>query len=297
MYPIVRREQLADNIILMDIKAPRVARECLPGQFIIAKTDEVGERIPLTICDYDREKETVTIVVQTIGAGTERMMALKEGDALEDFVGPLGCPSELCEEKNLEETKKKKIVFIAGGLGTAPVYPQVKWMHEHGVDVDVIVGAKNKELIILEEEMKAVAGNLYITTDDGSYVRKGMGTDVLRDLVQNQGKEYDLCVAIGPMIMMKFVCLLTKELNIPTVVSMNPIMVDGTGMCGACRLMVGGEVKFACVDGPEFDGHKVDFDLAMKRQQMYKTEEGRALLKLQEGDTHHGGCGHCGGDK
>ena len=296
MYPIVRKEKLADNIILMDIKAPRVAKECLPGQFIIAKTDEVGERIPLTICDYDREKETVTIVVQTIGAGTERMMALNEGDSLEDFVGPLGCPSELCQEDNLEETKKKHIVFIAGGLGTAPVYPQVKWLHEHGITADAIVGAKTKDLLILEDKMKEVC-NLYVTTDDGSYVRKGMGTDVLRDLVQNQGKEYDLCVAIGPMIMMKFVCLLTKELNIPTVVSMNPIMVDGTGMCGACRLMVGNEVKFACVDGPEFDGHLVDFDLAMKRQQMYKTEEGRALLRYQEGATHHGGCGQCGGDK
>ena len=173
-----------------------------------------------------------------------------------------------------------------------PVYPQVKWMHEHGVDVDVIVGAKNKELIILEEEMKAVAGNLYITTDDGSYVRKGMGTDVLKDLVA-EGKHYDLCVAIGPMIMMKFVCLLTKELGIPTIVSMNPIMVDGTGMCGACRLKVGDEIKFACVDGPEFDGHLVDFDQAMKRSAMYRTEEGRAMLKLQEGDTHHGGCGQC----
>ena len=293
MYPIVRKEKLADNIILMDIKAPRVAKECLPGQFIIAKTDEVGERIPLTICDYDREKETVTIVVQTIGAGTERMMALNEGDSLEDFVGPLGCSSELCQEDNLEETKKKHIVFIAGGLGTAPVYPQVKWLHEHGVDVDVIVGAKTKDMLILEKEMEAVAGNLYVTTDDGSYVRKGMGTDVLKDLVNNQGKTYDLCIAIGPLIMMKFVCLLTKELGIPTVVSMNPIMVDGTGMCGACRLQVGDEIKFACVDGPEFDGHKVDFDQAMKRQQMYKTEEGRAMLKLQEGDTHHGGCGNC----
>lgn len=293
MYPIVRKETLADNIILMDIKAPRVAAECLPGQFIIAKTDEVGERIPLTICDYDREKETVTIVVQTIGAGTERMMSLNEGDALEDFVGPLGCASELCLEENLEETKKKNIVFIAGGLGTAPVYPQVKWLHEHGVDADVIVGAKNKDMLILEEPMREVAGNLYVTTDDGSYVRKGMGTDVLKDLVNNEGKKYDLCVAIGPLIMMKFVCLLTKELGIPTVVSMNPIMVDGTGMCGACRLQVGDEIKFACVDGPEFDGHKVDFDQAMKRQQMYKTEEGRAMLALTEGDTHHGGCGHC----
>ena len=218
------------------------------------------------------------------------MSHLKAGDAFSDFVGPLGCPSELVTE-DIEELKKKKLVFVAGGVGTAPVYPQVKWLHEHGIDADVIIGAK--DLILLEDEMKAVAGNLYITTDDGSYVRKGMGTDVLKDLVNNQGKKYDRCIAIGPLIMMKFVCLLTKELGIPTIVSMNPIMVDGTGMCGACRLSVGNEIKFACVDGPEFDGHLVDFDQAMKRQQMYKTEEGRAMLKLQEGDTHHGGCGNC----
>ena len=295
MYKILNAEKLSANVFLMDVEAPRVAKHCLPGQFVIVKMDEVGERIPLTICDYDAEKGTVTIVFQPAGASTTRMAQLKAGDYFEDFVGPLGQPSELCHE-DLEELKKKKIVFVAGGVGTAPVYPQVKWLHEHGITADAIVGAKTKDLLILEDKMKEVC-NLYVTTDDGSYVRKGMGTDVLRDLVQNQGKEYDLCVAIGPMLMMKFVCLLTKELNIPTVVSMNPIMVDGTGMCGACRLMVGGEVKFACVDGPEFDGHKVDFDLAMKRQQMYKTEEGRALLKLQEGDTHHGGCGHCGGDK
>ena len=296
MYPIVRKETLADNIILMDIKAPRVANECLPGQFIIAKTDEVGERIPLTICDYDREKETVTIVVQTIGAGTERMMALNEGDALEDFVGPLGCPSELCEEENLEETRKKKIVFIAGGLGTAPVYPQVKWLHEHGIDADVIMGSRTKDLLFYMDEMKAVAGNVYVCTDDGTYGFHGNGCQQLQALI-DEGKHYDACVAIGPMIMMKFVTILTKKLEIPTVVSMNPIMVDGTGMCGACRLMVGGEVKFACVDGPEFDGHLVDFDQAMKRQQQYKTEEGRAKLAYEEGATHHGGCGHCGGDK
>ena len=295
MYKILNAEKLSANVFLMDVEAPRVAKHCLPGQFVIVKMDEVGERIPLTICDYDAEKGTVTIVFQPAGASTTRMAQLKAGDYFEDFVGPLGQPSELCHE-DLEELKKKKIVFVAGGVGTAPVYPQVKWLHEHGITADAIVGAKTKDLLILEDKMKEVC-NLYVTTDDGSYVRKGMGTDVLRDLVQNQGKEYDLCVAIGPMIMMKFVCLLTKELNIPTVVSMNPIMVDGTGMCGACRLMVGGEVKFACVDGPEFDGHKVDFDLAMKRQQMYKTEEGRALLKLREGETHHGGCGHCGGDK
>ena len=295
MYKILNAEKLSANVFLMDVEAPRVAKHCLPGQFVIVKMDEVGERIPLTICDYDAEKGTVTIVFQPAGASTTRMAQLKAGDYFEDFVGPLGQPSELCHE-DLEELKKKKIVFVAGGVGTAPVYPQVKWLHEHGITADAIVGAKTKDLLILEDKMKEVC-NLYVTTDDGSYVRKGMGTDVLRDLVQNQGKEYDLCVAIGPMIMMKFVCLLTKKLEIPTIVSLNPIMVDGTGMCGACRLHVGDEIKFACVDGPEFDGHLVNFDEAMKRQQMYKTQEGRAMLKLQEGDTHHGGCGNCGGDK
>lgn len=292
MYKILKACNLASNIFLMDVEAKRVAAACEPGQFVIVRIDEKGERIPLTICDYDRDKGTVTIVVQTIGASTTRMQELKTGDHLLDFVGPLGRPSELVEE-DIDELKKKKILFVGGGLGTAPVYPQVKWLHEHGVDADVILGAKTKDLVILEEEMKAVSGNLYITTDDGSYQRKGMVTDVIKDLVNNEGKKYDVCIAIGPMIMMKFVCLLTKELSIPTVVSMNPIMVDGTGMCGACRLLVGGEVKFACVDGPEFDGHLVDFDQAMKRQNIYKTEEGRAMLRLQEGDTHHGGCNNC----
>lgn len=292
MFEIVKAKRLADNIFLCDVKAPRVAAHCEPGQFVIVRMDEEGERIPLTICDYDRQAGTVTIVVQEIGASTKLMANLKEGDYFADFVGPLGKASELIDE-DIEELKKKKIVFVAGGLGTAPVYPQVKWLHEHGVDVDVIVGAKNKDLIILEEEMKAVAGNLYITTDDGSYVRKGMGTDVLKELYNEKGIKYDLCVAIGPMIMMKFVCLLTKELGIKTIVSMNPIMVDGTGMCGACRLIVDGKVKFACVDGPEFDGHLVDFDQAMRRQAQYRTQEGRAMLAITEGDTHHGGCGNC----
>lgn len=292
MYRILKACNLASNIFLMDIEAKRVAASCEPGQFVIVRIDEKGERIPLTICDYDRQKGTVTIVVQTVGASTTRMQKLKEGDSLLDFVGPLGKPSEFINE-DIESLRKKKILFVSGGLGTAPIYPQVKWLHEHGVEADVIIGARTKELVILEEEMKAVAGNLYITTDDGSYVRKGMGTDVIKDLVNNEGKKYDVCVAIGPMIMMKFVCLLTKELGIPTIVSMNPIMVDGTGMCGACRLLVGGEVKFACVDGPEFDGHLVDFDQAMKRMTLYKTDEGRAMLALQEGDTHHGNCGNC----
>ncbi len=293
MFKILQARTLANNIFLMDIEAPRVAKHCLPGQFVIVRSHEDGERIPLTICDYDREKGSVTIVVQIIGAGTLRLSKLQTGDYVSDFVGPLGKPSELTETP-IEELKKKKIVFVAGGLGTAPVYPQAKWLHEHGVDCDVIIGAKTKDLIILENEMASVS-NLYLTTDDGSYGRSGMVTKVLEDLVTNEGKSYDLCITIGPMIMMKFVCLLTKKLEIPTVVSMNPVMVDGTGMCGGCRLMVGGEVKFACVDGPEFDGHKVDFDQAMKRSAMYRTEEGRRFLEEKEGKTHHGGCGHCEG--
>lgn len=291
MYKILKAQNLASNIFLMEVEAKRVAAAAQPGQFVIVKMDEKGERIPLTICDYDREKGTITIVVQTIGASTIRMQSLKAGDSFRDFVGPLGKPSEFVNE-DIESLKNKKILFVGGGLGTAPVYPQVKWLHEHGVDADVIVGAKTKDLVILEKEMEEVAGNLYITTDDGSYKRKGMVTEVIKDLVE-KGNKYDVCVAIGPMIMMKFVCLLTKDLGIPTIVSMNPIMVDGTGMCGACRLIVGDEVKFACVDGPEFDGHLVDFDQAMKRQNLYKTEEGRAMLKEQEGDTHSGNCGNC----
>ena len=295
MYKIVKARRLADKIFLMDVHAPRVASYCQPGQFIIVKMDEKGERIPLTICDYDREAGTITIVVQEVGASTTKMGELKEGDYFRDFTGPLGCPSEFVEE-DLETLKKKKMLFVAGGVGAAPVYPQVKWLHEHGVAADVIIGGRSKELIILEEQMKAVAGNLYITTDDGSYGSKGVVTNEIQKLV-DAGNKYDVCVAIGPMIMMKFVCKLTKELEIPTVVSLNPIMVDGTGMCGACRVTVGGEVKFACVDGPEFDGHLVNFEEAMERQQIYKTQEGRAYLAAKEGDTHHGGCGQCGGDK
>ncbi len=294
MYKILEAKELTTNIFLMVVEAKRVAKACYPGQFIIVRTDDNSERIPLTICDYDREKGTVTIVFQIVGAGTEVMSHLKAGDAFHDFVGPLGCPSEFIKE-DVNELKKKNILFVAGGVGTAPVYPQVKWLHEQGIAADVIVGSKTKDLLILEKEMEAVAGNLYVTTDDGSYGRSGMVTQTITDLV-NEGKKYDVCVAIGPMIMMKFVCKLTKELGIPTIVSLNPIMVDGTGMCGACRVTVGGEVKFACVDGPEFDGHLVNFDEAMQRQQIYKTAEGRAYLKAKEGDTHHGGCGNCGGD-
>ena len=297
MFKILKKELLADKIWLMDIEAARIARICKPGEFIILRMDEHGERIPLTICDYDAEAGTVTIVFQEVGASTARLARdFEAGDELLDFVGPLGRPSDLVTE-DLEEVKKKKIIFVAGGVGTAPVYPQVKWLRQHGIKCDVIIGARTQSLLIMEDKMREVAENLYVCTDDASYGLKGPVTVVLEDLVTNQGKAYDHCVAIGPMVMMKFTTLLTKKLNIPTVVSMNPIMVDGTGMCGACRLTVGGEVKFACVDGPEFDGHLVDFDQAMKRSQIYKTEEGRAMLRLQEGDTHHGGCGHCGGDE
>ena len=295
MYKIRKAEKLADKIYLMDVEAPRVAKHCEPGQFVIVKMDDKGERIPLTICDYDREEGTITIVFQTVGASTEKMAQLKAGDSFRDFTGPLGCPSELISE-DIESLKNKKILFVAGGVGAAPVYPQVKWMHAHGIDVDVIVGSKTKDMLILEKEMEAVAGNYYPCTDDGTYGHAGMVTTKIEALVA-EGNKYDVCVAIGPMIMMKFVCLLTKKLELPTIVSMNPIMVDGTGMCGACRLLVDGKVKFACVDGPEFDGHLVDFDQAMQRQQSYKTQEGRAMLKLQEGSTHHGGCGNCGGDR
>lgn len=295
MYKILKKRLLTTNIYLMDIEAKRVAKSCNPGQFVIVKMDEKGERIPLTICDYDREVGSVTIVFQTLGGSTKEMAEYEEGQYFSDFVGPLGQPSELVYE-NLEELKKKNILFVAGGVGTAPVYPQVKWLKERGIKADVIIGARSKDMIILEEEMKEVA-NVYVSTDDGSYGFNGRVTDCLKDLVENKGKKYDQAIVIGPMIMMKFMCMMTKELNIPTVVSLNPIMVDGTGMCGACRVTVGGEVKFACVDGPEFNGHIVNFDEAMRRQTMYKTEEGRSTLKEQEGDTHHGGCGHCGGDK
>lgn len=295
MYKIIKAECLAEKIYLMEVEAPRTSAACQPGQFVIVKIDGVGERIPLTICDYDRARGTVTIVFQSVGASTTRMAALKEGDAFQDFVGPLGNPSEFISE-DLETLRKKKILFVAGGVGAAPVYPQVKWLHAHDIQADVIMGAKTKDMLILEDQMRQAAAQVHIATDDGSCGTHGMVTTVLEDLVTGQGKHYDICVAIGPLVMMKFTALLTEKLSIPTIVSMNPIMVDGTGMCGACRLHVGDAIKFACVDGPEFDGHLVDFDEAIKRQRIYQTEEGRALLKLKEGETHHGGCGQCGGD-
>lgn len=276
MYKILNAKHLVGDDYLMTVKAPYIAKKCKPGQFLITINGKKGERIPLTICDYDRENGTVTIIFQVVGASTKKMAALKSGDSFTDIVGPLGKPSDLVDTP-LSRLQSEKIIFIAGGVGAAPVYPQVKWLYEKGIECDVIIGARNKDLIILEDEMRKFAKNVYITTDDGSYGEKGVVTDVLKRLVKEEGKKYTKCIAIGPVIMMKFAALTTKAMGIPTTVSMNPIMIDGTGMCGACRLIVDGKVKFACVDGPEFDAHLVDFDLAMKRQKQYSEEERTAL--------------------
>lgn len=281
MYKILKKRELAPSIYLLDIEAPRVARSAKPGQFVIVRTDDKGERIPLTICDYDLERSSVTIVIQEVGASSMKLCAMEEGDSLQDFVGPLGHPSEFVYE-NIDELRQKRIIFIAGGVGTAPVYPQVKWLKENGVDCDVIVGAKSENYVILEQEMSEVAGNLYIATDDGSKGFKGLVTSALKDLIDNQGKQYDLVISIGPMIMMKFVAMTTKEYGIKTIVSLNSLMVDGTGMCGACRVSVGGKTFFTCVDGPEFDGHLVDYDEAMRRQGQYKTIESRKAKAEKE---------------
>ena len=293
MFRIEKKKWLSEKICLMEVKAEALARSAKPGQFLIVKIDEKGERIPLTICDYNRKEGTVTTVFFAIGKSTEEMGKLNEGDFFQDVAGPLGQESEFLHE-NIEDLKNKKILFVAGGVGTAPVYPQVKWFNENGIKTDVIIGAKTKSLVILEDEMKKEAGNVYIATDDGSYGFHGMVTGLIDELIKNQNKHYDHVVAIGPMIMMKFVSLKTKEYNIPTTVSLNPLMVDGTGMCGACRVTIGDKIKFACVDGPEFDGHLVNFDEAMRRQMIYKTEEGRAYLEKTEGETHHArGCQCC----
>ena len=281
MFKILYKKELAENITLMNIEAPRVARSAKPGQFVIVRVGDEGERIPLTIADYSVEEGWVQIVIQSLGASTRKIVALEEGDSLTDFAGPLGNPSDFVKEP-MEEVLARKMLFIAGGVGAAPVYPQVKWLHEHGVEADVIIGAKTKSLLILTEEMKAVAGNLYIATDDGSEGFHGMVTGCLKKLVEEDGKKYDTVITIGPMIMMKFVSLTTKELGIPTIASLNSLMVDGTGMCGACRVSVGGKTKFTCVDGPEFDAHEVDFDEAMRRSGQYRDEEQRRLEKYKD---------------
>ena len=271
MYKIVRKGFLNPVTCLMEVEAPRVARAAKPGQFLIVRATEDGERVPLTVCDYDKERGTVTIVIQIIGASSRIICNLNEGDCLEDVVGPLGQPSEFIHNTD-EELKQQRFIFIAGGLGVAPVYPQAKYLHDKGVKVDIIIGAKNKELLILREEMAAVCDNLYICTDDGSEGTKGLVTEMLANLIES-GEKYTQAVAIGPMIMMKFVTLTAKRYELPLVVSLNTLMVDGTGMCGACRVSIGGKTKFACVDGPEFDAYLVDFDEAMRRQGMYKTQE------------------------
>ena len=274
MYQILKKEMLTPTICRMEVKAPRLAAAAQPGQFLIVRADEQGERIPLTISDFDANAGTVTIVTQKIGASSADIIALEEGEGFSDVVGPLGLPSEFVEMAP-EQLSSMRYIFIAGGVGTAPVYPQAKWLHEHGVKVDVIIGAKTKDLLIYKEEMAAVCDNLFICTDDGSEGFHGMVTALLEKLVAD-GHSYTQAVAIGPMIMMKFTTLTCRKLGLPVIVSLNTLMVDGTGMCGACRLSVGGVTKFACVDGPEFDGYLVDFDEAMRRSAQYKAEEGLA---------------------
>ena len=285
MFKILEKRLLAENIYLMKIDAPRVAHAALPGQFVIVRADKVGERVPLTIADFDPEEGSVTIVIQTIGASTRKICLLEAGESLADFAGPLGRPSEFVHEP-VEELRKRRYLFIGGGVGTAPVYPQVKWLHEHGVEVDVIIGAKNRDMLIYTEEMARVATHLHIATDDGSAGFKGLVTARFEELVA-EGNRYDECVAIGPMIMMKFVALTTKKYNLKTTVSLNALMVDGTGMCGACRVTVAGKTRFTCVEGPEFDAHEVDFDEAMRRQGMYRTQEQRAAAIAAERAAGH----------
>ena len=271
MFKILTKEMLTPIICRMKVEAPRLAAAARPGQFLIVRTDEKGERVPLTISDYDSKAGTVTIVTQKIGASSSDIISFEPGEAFADVVGPLGRASDFIS-MDPETLAAQRYVFIAGGLGTAPVYPQAKWLHEHGVPVDVIIGARNKDLLIYTEEMAAVCDNLYICTDDGSAGFHGVGTAMLEKLVA-EGVKYTQAVAIGPMIMMKFSTLTCKKLGIPVIVSLNTLMVDGTGMCGACRVTVGGRTRFACVEGPEFDGYEVDFDEAMRRQGQYKAEE------------------------
>lgn len=286
MFEVLEKRTLAEGIYLTRVYAPRIARSAKPGQFIIVRADEKGERIPLTIADYDVEAGSVTMVTQALGVSTRKIVAREVGECFADVAGPLGRPSDFVAEP-LEELQGKRFVFIGGGVGTAPVYPQVKWLAEHGVKVDVIIGAKSKDMLIYTEEMEKVAGNMYICTDDGSAGFHGLVTARLEKLINEEGKQYDCCVAIGPMIMMKFVTLTAKKFELPCIVSLNALMVDGTGMCGACRVSVGGKTRFTCVDGPEFNAYEVDFDEAMRRQGMYRTQEQRALAIARERAEGH----------
>ncbi len=264
MYKIVKKQKLNDAVVLMEIEAPFIAKKVLPGQFIIFRIDELGERVPVTVADYDREKGTITLIVQTVGRSTIMLGEMEEGEALLDVVGPLGIPTHL--------EGLKKVCVIGGGVGCAIAYPQAKALHNAGAHVDMIAGFRSKDIVIIEEEMKAVADNLYVMTDDGTYGEKGLVTNKLQQLLE-AGNEYDAVIAIGPVIMMKFVAATTKPYGVKTIVSLNPIMIDGTGMCGGCRVTVGGQTKFACVDGPDFDGHLVDFDELMKRNATNKEQE------------------------
>ncbi|HOG19214.1 MAG TPA: NADPH-dependent glutamate synthase [Salinivirgaceae bacterium] len=291
MYTILSKQQLAPNILRMDVHAPRMASSAKPGQFLMAMTDKYGERIPLTICDYNPQKGTITIVFQIVGISTQTMADLKVGEAFSDFAGPLGRPADFVNEP-IEHYKDKKMLFVGGGVGAAPVYPQVKWLHEHNVQVDVILAARNAEMVIMEQEFKPISKNLYIATDNGTKGFKGNATALIEDLIVNRGNKYDKIVAIGPMIMMKSVSEYTKQLNIPTIVSLNTLMVCGAGMCGACRVSVDNKTKFACYDGPEFNAHLVNFDEAMRRQTMYRTEERANTYKrgneaFVSGSVHH----------
>ena len=281
MYKILRKEMLTPSICLMEVEAPRIAAAALPGQFLIVRAREQGERIPLTICDYDRDGGTVTIVTQIVGASSRMICALEAGESLVDVVGPLGRPSDFVEMPD-ERLKGRRYLFVAGGLGTAPVYPQAKYLHERGAQVDVVVGAKTSDLLILREEMALVCDHLYVCTDDGSEGHHGLVTEKVK-LLLAEGRQYDQAVAIGPMIMMKFVTLTLKDSGIPLVVSLNTLMVDGTGMCGCCRITVGGKVRFACVEGPEFDAYAVDFDEALRRQTIYRPQEIEADHKCKIG--------------
>lgn len=271
MYKIVRKQILTPTITLMEVEAPRLAAAAKPGQFLIVRAHAKGERIPLTICDFDTTKGTVTICTQAIGSSTKQINSLNEGDCFTDFAGPLGQPSDFVEWSD-DQLAATRFLFVAGGLGAAPVYPQVKFLKAHGAHIDIIAGAKNAELVILEDELRAQCDNLYICTDDGSKGEKGLVTEMITKLLA-KGNKYDRAVAIGPMIMMKFVTKTLQPSGIPLVVSLNTLMVDGTGMCGACRVTVGGKTRFACVEGPEFDAYQVDFEEAMRRQTMYKEIE------------------------
>ena len=268
MAKIVRKEVLNSSVTLLEVEAPKIARKALPGQFIILRIDDDGERIPLTIGDYDREKGTITIIFQKVGLTTMLLGDLNVGDDIKDFVGPLGVPTHIDEGV-------KRVCVVGGGVGCAIAYPQAKYLHQAGYEVDVIAGFRSKDIVILEEEFKAACTNFYLTTDDGTYGEKGFVTDKLKSLIE-AGNQYDLVIAIGPVPMMKFVCKTTEPYGLKTLVSLNPIMVDGTGMCGGCRLTVGGQVKFACVDGPDFDGHQVDFDELMNRNTIYREQEAAA---------------------